>query len=317
MSLRNGRYNKILIYAAVLLPIILGSAFYIRHNLDEFVKISSVGVTDYMVISVFVIITIFLNGMIIQLLVNYFGLKLRTSEWFGLSVVNTLGNYLPLKVGFVLRAAYLKKAHGFPYTAFVSSMGVGSLIIVLSSGFIGMAGLAAVHISFDESYLALFLLCVAIFCSGLFLIIFSPKVRPSQNKIIKHIYNAVEGWNLIKKDKALLLKIFCINILMIFVYAVRVCYASHALGYDLPFVYALLIGIPAMLSIFVVFVPAGLGVREAIMGFSASMFKETAAAGVVIGALDRIVAMAWVIVLGCIFLWVLSRKINKTVAADL
>jgi len=300
--------NKAIIYFAVILPIIAGFVFYIRHNRGEFAKILSLDFIDFAIISCLVIATILLNGMIIKVLVEFFKLKLRMAEWFGLSVVNTLGNYLPLKIGFVLRAVYLKKAHNFPYTAFLSSMGVAYLIIILSSGFIGMLGMVAMYFVRGAFNLILFLFCAAIFSGGLFLIAFSPRVKPSENKLIRRIVNAIDGWNLIKKDRTLLLKLFCINVLLIFVYAFRVYYASAALGYDFPFLYALLIGIPAMLSIFLIFIPAGIGVREAVMGFSSKLLEQSALSGVVIGSLDRIVAMAWVIVLGSIFAAVLSKN---------
>ena len=296
--------NKVILYFVVVLPIIAGFYFYIRHHAGEFQKILSVGFIDCAVISLFVIATIFLNGLIIKVLVEFFRLKLRAREWFGLSVVNTLGNYLPLKIGFVLRAAYLKRAHDFPYTSFISSMGVGYLAVILSSGFIGMAGAVAMFLVSGKFYLILFLLCAAMFLGGLFFIVFSPKLKPSQNKIMKHAGNVIEGWNLIKRDRMLLLKLFSINILMVLVYAMRIFFASAALGYDFSFLYSLLIGIPAMLSIFVIFIPAGLGVREAIMGFSAGP------AGVVIGSLDRIVAVMWVVGLGVIFAVILSKNLG-------
>ena len=303
--------KKIIIYSVVLLAIIAGFFFYVRHHLDEFERISSLSFIDFAVISCLVMATMFLNGLIIKVLVEFFGIKMRASEWFGLAVVNTLGNYMPLKVGFVLRAAYLKKAHNFPYTTFISSMGVASVIVILSSGLIGMVGMAAMYFIFDTFSPVLFVLCALIFLGALFLIIFSPVVRSSKNKFMRRISNVIEGWNSVKKDRKLLLKLFCINILAIFVYALRVYYASFALGYNFSFLYALLIGIPALLSVFLIIVPAGLGVREAVMGFSSRLLAETALCGVVIGSLDRLVAMMWVVVLGSIFALLLSRRLAR------
>ncbi len=306
-----GNSRRIIIYSVVLLLIVAGFFFYVRRHSDEFRKILSVRFIDFVVISCLVLTTHVLNGLIIKVLVGFFDIRIKASEWFGLSVINKLGNYTPLRIGLVLRAAYLKKAHNFPYTAFISSMGVASVIIILASGLIGIAGMAVMYFTFDAFSPVLFLLFVLISLGALFLIVFSPVVRSSENKFMRRIFNIIEGWNSMKKDKKILLKLFCINILAIFVYALRVYYASFALGYNFPFLYALLIGIPSSLSVFLIIVPAGLGVREAVMGFSSKLLAKTTLSGVVIGSLDRAVAMIWVIVLGSIFALLLSRRLAK------
>lgn len=308
-DLKNVR--KIIVSLVIFLLIIAGFSLYVSRHPEEFRKILSVRIIDFSVISFLVIVTFALNGLVAKVLLDFFNVKIKTTEWFGLSVLNKLGNYLPVRIGPVLRAVYLKKAYNFNYTTFISCMGVASVIVILSSGLIGIAGMAVMYFTFDAFSPILFLLFVLISLGALFLIIFSPVIRSSENKIMRRISNVIEGWNSIKKDKKLLLKLFCISILAIFIYAVRVYYASFALGYNFPFLYALLIGIPSSLSVFLIIVPAGLGVREAVMGFSSKLLAKTTLSGVVIGSLDRVVAMIWVVVMGSIFALLLSRRLAK------
>ena len=306
-----GNRKRIILYSAFLILIIAGFFFYIRRNSDEFEKILSLRLIDFVVISFLVIVSQILNGLIIKVLVEFFDVRLKASEWFGLSVINRLGNYLPLQIGPVLRAAYLKKVHNFPYTAFISSTGVHYIIIILSSGLIGMLGMTAMYYMFNTFSLVLFIFCALIFLGALFLIIFSPTFKSSDSKFRRRISNVIEGWNSVKKNRKLLLKLFCIYILTIFVLALRIFYASFALGYNFPFLYALLIAVPVLLSGFLIIVPAGLGVREAVMGISSKLLVGTGLSGVVIGSLDRLVTMAWVIVLGSVFGLMLSRRLAK------
>lgn len=298
-------------YIVVLVFIIAAFSLYIRRHLYEFEKILLVNFIDFAVLSCLVILTIFLNGWMFRVIVESFKIKMTVGEWFGLSVVNTLSSYLPLRMGIAARAVYLKKVHNFSYTDFISSLGAANVIMLLCCGIIGLVGMAAMYFSFYTFSPILFILYTVIFLGALFLIFFSLKVCTSEKRFVRSIRDVIEGWDSIKKDKTLLLKLLCINMLLVFTYALRIYYASFALDCNFPFLHALLIVLPGMLAIFITLIPAGLGVREAAIGFSSKLLGGEVPVGIVVSSLDRMVALIWVVLLGSIFSWILFRKVRE------
>jgi uncharacterized protein (TIRG00374 family) len=264
---------------------------------------------DFVVLSCLVIATTFLNGLIIKALMEFFKIRIKAREWFGLSVVSSFGNYLPLRMGIVAKAVYLRKIHDFPYTHFISALGATYIVMFLSCGLIGMVGMSAVYFAFSAFSVVLFVLYAVIFLGALFFVIFPPKDSLSKRRFTKNIRDVIKGWDLIRKDKKLLLNLAYINVLLIFIYALRIYYASFALGYNFPFLCVLVIALPSLLSIFLTIIPGGFGIREAAIGFSFKLLGGEVTTGIVAGSLDRVVSFTWVVFLGAIFTWVLLRKV--------
>jgi uncharacterized membrane protein YbhN (UPF0104 family) len=82
------------------------------------------------------------NGWIGRELALEFAVKLRFVEWYGLAVVNSLANYLPLpQAGAVARGVYLKRVHQLPYGPFAATLVVTYATALSLYGFAGLAGL--------------------------------------------------------------------------------------------------------------------------------------------------------------------------------
>lgn len=82
------------------------------------------------------------NGYIGRLLVAEFGVRLTFTEWYGLALVNALGNYLPLPQGGAMaRGVYLKRVHGLPYLTYAATLLVTYASALALAGFLGLAGL--------------------------------------------------------------------------------------------------------------------------------------------------------------------------------
>ena len=70
-----------------------------------------------------------INGYVGFLTLNAFNIKQPFKEWFGLSFVNTLFNYLlPFKVGTVVKATYLKKKYDFAISHSASILVFATLV---------------------------------------------------------------------------------------------------------------------------------------------------------------------------------------------
>lgn len=87
------------------------------------------------------------NGRILRLLVERFGVALRPVEWFGLTVLHAFGNYAPVpQAGTIARGVYLKRVHALPYPLFLSVVAatyVGFLVVLGIVAAVAAAILAA------------------------------------------------------------------------------------------------------------------------------------------------------------------------------
>ena len=82
------------------------------------------------------------NGRIGRDLAAEFGVRLSFTEWYGLAVMNSLGNYLPLpQAGAVARGLYLTRFHDLPYTTYAATLVVTYVSAIALYGVLGILGL--------------------------------------------------------------------------------------------------------------------------------------------------------------------------------
>ena len=101
---------------AALVLAIAAIALYLnaqRQLLAAFRQVSLSAVTYLVALRLMFLVT---NGLFLRAFASRFGTQLTPKEWFGLSVVTTMGNYItPISGGMFARAAYLKRRYRFPY----------------------------------------------------------------------------------------------------------------------------------------------------------------------------------------------------------
>lgn len=109
------------------------------------------------------------NGWIGRELALEFGARLRLVEWYGLAVVNSLANYLPLpQAGAVARGVYLKRVHQLPYGPFAATLVVTYATALSLYGFAGLAGLGVLASEGRRSPSVLWLVFAALALTFLF-----------------------------------------------------------------------------------------------------------------------------------------------------
>src|SRR5438067_1433732 len=87
------------------------------------------------------------NGWIGRDLAAEFGARLRFVEWYGLAVVNSLANYLPLpQAGAMARGVYLKRVHRLPYGPFTATLVVTYATALTLYGVLGLGALTTLRL---------------------------------------------------------------------------------------------------------------------------------------------------------------------------
>jgi uncharacterized membrane protein YbhN (UPF0104 family) len=255
-----------------------------------------------------------INGLFLKELTSKFGVNLSIVEWFGLSVVTTLGNYItPFSGGMIARAAYLKQRHSFSYSKFMSVLAANYLVIFWMIGMAGTVILVKWVKMVSSVYVVLVFFILVVGVISIFFLFPSIK-SPGDDKsfFVAHINEALSGWDLIRKDAALLFTIVVYTAVNIAVNGLSFWIAYSALGAAVPFTSALLVSLFISFSLLINVTPGNIGVQEAIVGLSSGLLGLGAGLALVAAILVRASALLVAFTLGPIFSVLLSRKLRSS-----
>jgi uncharacterized membrane protein YbhN (UPF0104 family) len=249
------------------------------------------------------------NGLFLREFAAKFGVELTPKEWFGLSVVTTMGNYItPFSGGMVARAAYLKHRHNFPYAQFATLLASNYLVTFWVIGVVGALALLTFGMAV-WSYWQLFVFFIAVAVSISASILFPVLRLPWKNRIAKAVNTSLAGWRLVKNDRALLAKLVAYTLSNILLNALCLWVAYDALGSHVPFRSALLVGLLTSFSLLIGITPGNLGIQEAVVSLSSGLLGIGAGQGLLAALLVRGATVVPAFTLGPIFSFVLTHKL--------
>lgn len=248
-----------------------------------------------------------LNSIQVLLLLSQFGVKIGFWENLFLVIAMTLGNYLPMRTGSLLRMQYLKKIHGFQYIQFGGILAMRILILIVSTGIFGCIGMIGLRLSgfpFNVYLLCVFISMVII-SFGAFLIPF-PKTEKSGNILLTLWSDLLLTFETIQSRPLLLFQVFGLVLLQFIVNAFRLSVAFDAVHVELSPWILLILSPMTTLIVFLSLTPGSLGLKEWAIGFISIASGVDFSAGIFAGTLDRAILMACTFILGFIslaFVW--------------
>lgn len=253
-----------------------------------------------------------INGLYLLIFARKFSIQLKWTEWFGLSSVTAMGNYLtPFSGGLVARAAYLKARHEFPYARFLSMLTANYLIAFAVIGFTGIAVMLTLGGTDRFSWLLTLLFSVILLTIPLLLAL---PLGPggSDHRVLNFLQAALDGLHAIRRDGALLWKLVTLTFLNVALGALFYYATFHAIEADVPFRIALLIYLLTACTVLINLTPGNLGVQEAAASLGAAVLGAGAGEGLVAALIIRAVTVLTAFVLGPIFSYLLSRELIAT-----
>ncbi len=310
-----GEYVKIFITIVVLVFFI----YYFINNRDDFVHVLST--SPKYLIPIFIINTgvLFLNGVFIKIILKSFKKNIYISEASYLAVVSSLANYfLPMRGGLIYKSVYLKKKFKFPFSHFISSLYGNYIIVFLVNSLIALIVLFLIQSRTSVLSLPLYAFFGMLFVSMIVLSVVKfpvEKIREGKykfvNRVVNIIKNILNGWNIILKDKKLLISLLMITILG-FIFSVLLFYLQfQALGINTNLVSVILYSCLSGVSLLVSLTPGSLGIREGIFVITSDILGITNEQVMQLALLDRgvglVVMVFWVLVL-YIFLKFLKKE---------
>lgn len=297
----------------ILVSLIFWAAMYVRNHIGEFGIIFNLSFKYFVILLFLSLLQIFLVGLFTKVITGTFGIGLESREWFGLSVVTSLANYLlPFKGGVGLRGAYLKKYHDFPYTHFLTALVATSIIILFVNSGMGMVGMCLAYAHHKIFNWIVFATLGTFFFLFLAIIVFSPKLPQFGSNFLNRISSAINTWHEMKRTTPVVFKILLIALLHAFFNILIISFAFSSFSLKVSLTQAMVISSLSVLSIFIGITPGSLGINEAVIVFSSRLFQITTPQGLLVATLTRVVTLFWVFTLGPIFSYILiSRRAQQ------
>ncbi|MPZ17948.1 MAG: hypothetical protein GEV06_08560 [Luteitalea sp.] len=227
------------------------------------------------------------------------GVPISFWENFVLSSAAGFGNYLPLRVGMILRAQYMKRKYGMGYVRFGSLSAIRMAIQISISGLVGIGallfgGLTSGRMSYP--LLAIFGSLTIVACVALTRPL--PPLAFSGRRAARFWHDLREGFGIARRRPRLAAMSALWGLAQYVLLSIRFGIAFHLLGTSAPPWVLLVLGVASSVSSLLAITPGGLGIRELIIGYVVFATGQTFDVGIFAGAFDRAAQLIVVATLG-------------------
>lgn len=280
----------------LLIAVIILAFFYFRGHGKEFVSKVELSYSFVILMSALIILFQLIAGFKIKILTDIFGLNLKIKEWFGLAQMNSFLNYLPIKGGAAAKAFYLKGFFNFPYSKYLAVLGTSFIITIASFSAVGVAGMFLVYMKTGIFSSNILIIYIFLAISPLIPFLFLDRIIGWIKN--PHLTRFFDGWRMIRRGGKKLILLVISDVLMVLVDAMRIKLSYGAQGVDLDYYMGLVISPLSNLAAIASQVPAGLGIRETVVGLISGGMGMGFEMGVDASTLDRMILLFWIVILG-------------------
>jgi uncharacterized membrane protein YbhN (UPF0104 family) len=270
--------------------------FFLRRHWSEFIGLVDLSPVYLGEMSVLIILFQTILGVKIRAATRAFDVRLAPGQWFAVAQINSLLNYLPVRSGPIVSAAYLKGAFNFPYTRYASVLGAGfvlTIIVFAAMGCLGIVGTALFGGEMLWEVLPVYTVMIVV-PLGVFLWV-GKKTGGARNPILARFR---EGWAIIAGNRACLVTLIIADCCLVMIDSLRIMLSYRVVGVDIPYLAGWAMLPLANLAGVASLVPGGLGVKEGVMGLLSRVAGIGFETGVYATGLDRALLMMWLVILG-------------------
>lgn len=268
-------------------------------------------------------------GLFTRIIVASLGVDLGFLEWFGLSAMSAMGNYLtPFRGGAAVRAVYLKSRHDLSYARFLSTLSMLYVLTFATSAGLGTVASLTLYLRYGllDGRMVLVFLLLLLLPTLLFPAIrllprrFLTSLRDSPekgsnswlNRILERVMgvldNVVEGWRIVSAAPQTLVLLVLASLFNASVTLMMIHFSFSAFAEGLPLVESLVLSSLFMISSMIPLTPSGLGVAELILVLVSEGFIDDGSLSVLAAGLNRTVMILSSVAWGGLFSYVLGRR---------
>jgi len=311
MNILNDRKLKTKDLIPIFILIIAFSIFgyFIYSNRQMIIQVQSISPWTIFQLSILVLFSTFQNGLINFILYQAMHVQINLISSFGLATINSMANQLPLSGGLVAKGYYLYKKYKLPVSQYISATGALYICFLSTNGILGLLSLGFLNliqkVAIPNYLVAGFAL---MFIS--FIVLFIPFNRLKiPLKFQKYSEGIEMGWNVLRSNRNLLIKLIFIQIISIIIMALRFGIALNSFSQEVTFIESMLIASTSVLTQLVNIVPGGLGLREGLAAAVAAVLGFDPGITIVAIGFDRIVSTTIIIILGLYFSYVMGKSV--------
>ncbi|HLC46917.1 MAG TPA: lysylphosphatidylglycerol synthase transmembrane domain-containing protein [Candidatus Nanoarchaeia archaeon] len=300
---------KKIISMALLVFFILWFVYYLNSHSSDFKQLSLVN-SAYIFYFIMINFSFYItNGLLIKYFLEPFNIHLNIKEWFGLSILTSFYNTItPFRGGSIARASYLKKKHGFSYASFLSTL-IGIYVInVMIASLLGIISMVLLYLKFDMfNYLILFIF-IGLFISTLIIVIISPNLSNTQNKVFNVLIRVINGWHLIRKNNKLVLTVSTIMVAQLMLGVLGTILVYGLFDAHIGLIKSMFLVSVSYLGNFISITPGALGISEAVQVFSALIVGITPSQSLAAALTGRAISLVLLIITGPLFSYLLFKR---------
>lgn len=272
---------------------------YVITNRSDFAFLTTVSLPELMAASVLILAGYTINAYQLSLFLRHFGITVGCAEMMALTAGMLLGNLvIPMRGGTGALAFYLKKVHHLDFHAFATIYGGTALLVALINT--GLAGVGLILLGCLHGFFNVVLtLVVAVAFGGLlYLSVFPPPVKWNGTGFLGMIFDAINAWHVMVRDRRLLVRQILVTVAMAFAIMAAFYMIYLSLGVHFPLSAVLISSSMGNLASIVPLTPGSLGVFDAVVIQIPQIFGLDPARSIAGTLVFRILSFSWALAIG-------------------
>ncbi|MFZ5917791.1 MAG: lysylphosphatidylglycerol synthase transmembrane domain-containing protein [Chloroflexota bacterium] len=293
----------------ILIGFVAWGGWYLHRHAAELGRLAGLSVGRVVLLLGLALLKLAAMGSFTKVVVGSLGIDLGFWEWFGLSAMTSMGNYLsPFRGGAAIRGVYLKARHGLPYSLFFSTLAILYVLSFSTNAVIGLLALVVLWAAFGVTDFALTGFLAACLVLPVLLWITVRRLPRLPGRWTEQLNRVIEGWQIVAARPGTLPLLLLLSVLNTGVTLLMIHFSFVAFGTHLPLTESLIASTLFLISAMIPITPAGLGIAEMMLVLASQTLGVEGMVSVLSAGLNRSAMIVVSLVLGPLFSYLLSKR---------
>lgn len=235
------------------------------------------------------------------------GTQIGFGENFILAAGGNFANYLPMRVGTIVRGRYMKQVHGLRYARFGSVFGIRTVLMLSASGILGTIGTLGLWLFEGRAAWLLLVAFMAMLLATAAAVFFRlPRAKESGARLPRIWNDFLDGFATARARPRVSALVLVLLVLSQAALGLRLFISFDAFQVQASAWLLVLLAPIVVLISFTAITPGALGLREAAIGYVALATGYDFNLGLFAGSLDRAVILALTLAIGTpsfVYVW--------------